>query len=155
MKLNKTEGSICYRLPFAPRWKGKRVTWSAPSGYIGWNFPFGREFVLLIFVSPSVLCVVGVQLTFVEFNQSLFCCKGKCHGHYSMHLHWYLLWNVKKTNFWQLQVSTTRIITENKCRRIDYHKNNCHLLLNRGHGHLQAGEWFKIIGKLKSIGLVK
>lgn len=108
--------SICYSLPFTPTWGKLKV-----KSYRSFSKWLHRMKVLIwqglcvihFCITHSGLCVVGVQLTFVEFNQSLLSCKEKCHGHYSIHLHKHLLWKFKnQLNFWQLQLATTQIETE-------------------------------------------
>lgn len=122
--------SICYSLPFTPTWrKYKReelqellqVAASDESSHLAGNVCYS------FWITHSGLCVVGVQLTFVEFNQNLLSCKENCHGHFSIHLHKHLLWYVKKNSL----SSGTSIIHntdnnwENKWKSINYHKTTC------------------------------
>lgn len=76
----------------------------------------------------------GTQLTFVEFNQSLLGCKENAMIiiQYICTSIYYEMLKKKQLNFWQLQSSTTQIITEKISKKeIGYHKNACILLFKR------------------------
>lgn len=105
-------------------------------------------------ITHSGLCVVGIQLTFAEFNQRLLSCKEKCHGCYSAHLYKHLLCNVKKKKAWLLATSiihNTDSNQEKKWKRVNYHKNTCTLLFKRSQ---LVREGLRIIGKLKFFHLI-